>query len=582
MTNPFPEIQSYIDKGLTHSIHTSERRAFRACRRRWDWAYRHNYHPNVPIPPLEFGIAFHKAMEKFYEPRTWLSDVDVKGNIALVAFKKECEEQMRTYKRNNPDPDVEVLDDYQARIELGLGMLRYYCWEVSPVYDRNWTPIRVEIPFEVPIKHNNKQLLCKCDKCWKKWSSSEHGKLDIEAKIEYSLKDGRPLIESYRQNFWKGLPVIYGGRLDMLAQDQHGRYWIVDWKRLSLDSNILTPFGWKKIKDLTVGDYVIGADGNPTKILGEKVWEPDTVYELKMRDGTTVRCSADHLWKVHNNHSGKSEVVTTEQIMNKPSYVGYSIDPIGGPVEYIPLNAELPIHPYVLGSLIGDGCFTGSVLTFASKSGETVDLLRKYVDDDTDIIDQRFHGANKWQINGPLRNKLRVLGLWGKRAGEKLIPRDYLYASIEDRILLLQGLCDTDGNTGMFRWTTTSEQLCKDFCELVLSLGGTANVSVAKENLHQNGTTINVDQYLVNYTFSTNIEPNQLERKRIGRRIPTRKTRRIIQSVTRTNKKESMKCIYVDSPEHLFVTENFVLTHNTTKAILDEDIWNSSCWFCIR
>jgi hypothetical protein len=238
VTSPFPEIQTYIDNNLTHAVHTSERRAFRACRRRWDWAYRQNYHPNVPVPPLEFGIAFHKAMEHFYEPRTWLSPLEVKGNLALVAFRQECEEQMRKYQRDNPDPDVEVLDDYRERIKLGLGMLKYYCWEVSPVYDRNWTPIRVEISFEVPIKHQDtgEQLWCKCDKCWRKYYKSpmyseEYRAWRATMPNDLSLHEGEGwYTEQHRKYYWDGLPVTYGGRLDMLAQDEHGRYWIVDWK----------------------------------------------------------------------------------------------------------------------------------------------------------------------------------------------------------------------------------------------------------------------------------------------------------------------------------------------------------------
>jgi hypothetical protein len=173
-------------------------------------------------------------MEKYYEPRTWLSPLDVKGNLALVAFRQECEAQMHKYKHDNPDPDVEVLDSYKERIELGLGMLRHYCWEVSPSYDRDWTPIRVEVGFEVPIRSpDGEQLWCKCDKCWNKYHGSDLYLLEFSKHI-ILLPDnlGSPewYKDSYRRNYWNGLPVTYGGRLDMLAQDSYGRYWIVDWK----------------------------------------------------------------------------------------------------------------------------------------------------------------------------------------------------------------------------------------------------------------------------------------------------------------------------------------------------------------
>ena len=249
------EIQDYIDQRLTHSIHTSERRAFRACRRRWDWAHRQGYHPIVSIPPLEFGIAFHKAMEKYYEPMSWTMDNDIKGNLALVAFRQECEAQLRKYKRLNPDPDVAVLDDYQARIELGLGMLRHYCWNVAPRYDLDWTPIRVEVPFEVPVLKpgdpthcareqcdvcEDRQMWCTCEQCWNKWIGSTRYPKDFDEWKTRLLSDttyvpepsDHGYVQMYR-NIWKGLPVTYGGRLDALMEDKHGRYWVVDWKTTS-------------------------------------------------------------------------------------------------------------------------------------------------------------------------------------------------------------------------------------------------------------------------------------------------------------------------------------------------------------
>lgn len=553
------EVKDYIEKKLVHSLHTSERRSFRSCRRRWNWAHRELWYPRTEAKALEFGVAFHKAMETYYEPSLWAKpDHDVVGQgLALVAFRDKCSEQLKNYKKLNGQPSPEVLDDYKERLELGLNMLKYYTEHISPVFDKGFTPVEVEVPFEVPIVGpNGEGVWCKCNKCW----------------MKYRKHEGiREVTEQWKELNWKGLPVTYGGRLDALVKDELGRYWIVDWKRLTLKSKVATPSGWKTMEEIKVGDFVIDSHGSPTKVLGEKTWEPDTVYQLIFSDGTSVDCSSDHLWKVHNNNSGKSEILSTEQIMKKPNYIGYSIDPIDGPVHFTEVSPNLPLHPYVLGSLIGDGCFTGGTLTYASQSGETVEILKKYATTDVIIKDQRPHGANKWQITGPWRNILKDIGLWGKYASEKSIPKDYLFASVEDRILLLQGLCDTDGNTGMFRWTTTSPQLAKDFCHLVWSLGGTADTTVSKERLHQNGTTINVQQYNVNYTFTTNIEPNQLERKRVGRVVRQRKTRRRIKEVVRTNRQEPMKCIYVDSPDHLFAIENFVLTHNTTSRILDED-----------
>jgi len=228
------EIQQYIDKKLTHQGHNSERRAFRACRRRWNWIYRDMYNPMVPSMPLDFGVAFHVAMETFYEPRTWTADNEVRTDLALVAFKRTADAQLKKYKKQHPDPDIEVLNGYKEHQELGLNMIKYYCGRVSPVYDRNWKPIEVEVSFEVPIKdpETGLQLWCKCESCRRRW-----------------IKAGYPEPNSD----WKGLPVTYGGRLDALFEDTQGRYWIVDWKTTSrmLDED-------KESSFLQLDDQVVG------------------------------------------------------------------------------------------------------------------------------------------------------------------------------------------------------------------------------------------------------------------------------------------------------------------------------------
>lgn len=218
------ELQWHIDNHLTHQIHTSERRAFRACRRRWSWVYQDMYGPLTTPEPLEFGVAFHAAMEAFYEPKMWGKDHDTLVNVAKMAFKVTCDKQLKQYKKLNENPDVVVLQSYKDRVELGIGMIDYYCTAMSPKYDENWKPIRVEVGFEVPIFHPtlDYQLYCKCKVCFAKWCKYT-GKNNWSASS--SMHQG-----SSTSSDWRGLPVTYGGRLDALFEDQFGRYWIADWK----------------------------------------------------------------------------------------------------------------------------------------------------------------------------------------------------------------------------------------------------------------------------------------------------------------------------------------------------------------
>jgi hypothetical protein len=223
-------VNDYINAGLTHSIHTSERKSFRGCRRRWDWISRQFYYPNITARPLEFGVAFHAAMEKYYEFYLGLfvnPDPNAALQLALAEFKKVTREQKQKYIKLNSgiDPDMEA--DYKDRVETGVAMLKYYFGNLAPIHDKGLKPLKVEIKFEVPIANPNtgeQDLWCNCDWCYRryrKWT---------QAQGEENLEKFDALIDAHGRHKWLGLPVTYGGRIDILFEDDLGRLWIGDWK----------------------------------------------------------------------------------------------------------------------------------------------------------------------------------------------------------------------------------------------------------------------------------------------------------------------------------------------------------------
>lgn len=250
----------YVEAKLVHSIHTTERRSFKGCRRRWAWVFRDFYYPTVTAKPLEFGVAFHEAMERLYDPETW-SDWDMAYALAKVAFAQKTREQLKAYEASQGPADAEVKKDYDERVELGFSMLHHYFKQVMPKYDTDYTPRFVEVKFEVPIfdPDTKKQLWCKCDNCFRRWKNSPQG---IEHHDEWQNTFFRKLCESgtdrdyarklcadsayYREHHWDGLPVTYGGRVDCLMEDKYGYYWVFDWKtaaRISGDENESGPWG---------------------------------------------------------------------------------------------------------------------------------------------------------------------------------------------------------------------------------------------------------------------------------------------------------------------------------------------------
>lgn len=248
---------------LSHEIHTSERKSYRGCRRRWDWHFRQNWTPQGMAPPLEFGIAFHKAMEVIYDPETWDMDKEVVGELAVKTFVDECQKQKKKYLLESNEPALEdaVEEEYKGRVELGKGMLRYYYREQLPKHPDGFRPVKVEIPFEVPIMHpdTGQPLMCKCDKCWDMFNLQQ--KKDAPVPVTVGGGFNNPT-EDWVENIsdesadpresWPGLPVTYAGRIDCIGIDENGDYWIIDWKtaaQISKDEEFL-------YLDDQIGSYV--------------------------------------------------------------------------------------------------------------------------------------------------------------------------------------------------------------------------------------------------------------------------------------------------------------------------------------
>lgn len=234
------EVQEYVDLKLVHEIHTSERRSFRACRRRWDWLFRQSYYPLTTAKPLEFGSAYHAAMEVYYEPSTWQMDREIVEALAIKTFVDYCEKNRANALkvRDQIDLEPEIQQDYNERVALGRGMLSYYFKDVAPYEDRGWKPKKVEISFMLPIPNpeTGEQIIwCKCALCYQK-------------ALKAFQSDHNP----FPSSAFEGLPVVYAGRLDMLAEDDDGNYWIFDWKtcrNVSVDDEFL-------YLDDQIGSYV--------------------------------------------------------------------------------------------------------------------------------------------------------------------------------------------------------------------------------------------------------------------------------------------------------------------------------------
>ena len=86
-------------------------------------------------------------------------------------------------------------------------------------------------------------------------------------------------------------------------------------KALADDEHVLTTKGYRLMGDIMVGDYAIGSDGLPTKVLG--VYPQgmcENMYSLEFEDGSIVRANDEHLWSVYEDNETDLINVTTEEL----------------------------------------------------------------------------------------------------------------------------------------------------------------------------------------------------------------------------------------------------------------------------
>lgn len=357
-------------------------------------------------------------------------------------------------------------------------------------------------------------------------------------------------------------------------------------KAQPIDTPVLTPRSWAPIGKICVGDHVIGSDGYPTRVVGVYPQGRVPIYRVTFSDGSTTRCSYEHLWTVAKRGckwKTKSLADLINHLRAKDGSLQWMI-PITQPIQFPVEN--LPIEPYLMGVILGDGCVTDKGVTICSAD----EAILNYVSDILPKGHALSHEATiTWRITGPTgygpRNlvtaALRELGLIGHRAWEKFIPNIYLFASIEQRVALLQGIMDTDGwacrDRSSVKFASSSKRLACDVVQLAESLGCTTRMHVLTNRTYTYKGTKKTGRpsWVISIKYPLNLLPFRLKRKTDARklhRVGSHKPRRFIKKIERIEDAEAV-CIRVSNPDGLYVTERFIVTHNTWKDFVAS--WDS-------
>lgn len=352
-------------------------------------------------------------------------------------------------------------------------------------------------------------------------------------------------------------------------------------KAQPVDARVLTPSGWQRIGDLRVGDTVMGRNG-ATRVTGVFPQGTKPVFVLRTNDGRETRCCAEHLWTVQTPLDRHRDPKRT-RVMTL-SDLGAVRDTNGNHRWFLPdltptrfEKTELPLHPYVLGALLANGSFcTGSIVH--SGTEEQRDQIRPLVPSVVHLTgsdnDYRLSQREGLRVKGanPVLNAVKDLGLFGMRSPEKWIPAQYLRASVDQRIGLLQGLMDNDGTVSrdglVVEYNTTSPRLAEGIVELIRSLGGVARVSTRIPTYTYRGEEKKGKlDHRIRVSLPSGIEPFRVPSKR-DRYVPrTKYPPTVAITAIEPDGEAQCVCIRVDAEDKLYITDDYILTHNSVQAL---------------
>jgi len=346
---------------------------------------------------------------------------------------------------------------------------------------------------------------------------------------------------------------------------------------------VLTPSGYVEMGSLNIGDWVINPNGSPVQI-GDIVEQGETdVYEVELQDGRKVTCGENHLWATY--YKNKIHILTTREYSERKLKQGkygkasyrYKLPEIN-PIKF-DKKSELYIDPYVLGILIGDGGLTGSSVFFYTDDDFIINELQNLLPEYTvkRCNNEKFKCVIASNSNAnELNREINRLGL-NVHSFNKFIPEEYKYSSIEDRFSLIQGLMDSDGHSsngkyskGSCSFVSSSEVLIEDFLFIARSLGlrcrknkkaeGRIGVDFGNGSISDTRDTWSI-------TITTDRDIFRLPRKLENiRKRKYNQDRVAIVGIKKLDRTEKQRCLCIDNENHLYVTKDFIPTHNSFKG----------------
>lgn len=339
-------------------------------------------------------------------------------------------------------------------------------------------------------------------------------------------------------------------------------------KSQPISERILTPSGWVKMGDIKPNDYVIGSDGKAKRVLKVFPQGVRPIYKITFHNCAVVRCDEEHLWTIQYKRDGLTKYYTyTARDCKARLDRGYRlITPQVLPIDFN--ISRPPIDPYFFGLLLGDGSFRNGKITITNIDPEIIDYCEKIAGEYNCYIKRENGSGITYRISSfdhsghnDLMDILRSFDLMGATSHEKYIPDIYKFNSFETRLQVLRGLIDTDGSIdkkGMVEFYSVNKQLCQDVYDIAMSLGIHASVK------QKRGRYCGQAHLSWRVTFGrTDILLSNLPRKKDRQFVGKNSHEGIGIKSIEPDGQEECQCILIDSEDSLYVTNDFILTHNT-------------------
>lgn len=334
-------------------------------------------------------------------------------------------------------------------------------------------------------------------------------------------------------------------------------------------SIVYTPDGPKTMGELTVGSIVNTPFGNTAEVDAIIEHGVKDIYKIEFNDGTHTSCGLEHLWEVKHRRKNNFQVLSLEEIINSGITESDGRDKwqirLSEPAFF--KEKHIYINPYLLGVILGDGGITTSTVVITSADEEIVDRIDNILDEDYGYVlkhrDRYDYTVISNREKNILKQDLENYGLMYCGSGNKFIPDEYKYNSIEIRKEILRGLFDTDGcvhRNYAIEYSTTSYRLAEDVKEIVQSLGGLCRITRRSTKCNEKIFW----SYRLYISFNDISEYFKLSRKK------NTCTKRTKPNLKRTIRKISLvgkakcRCIHINDKHHLYLTDNYIVTHNTT------------------